>query len=226
MGRLESKPSAFRKPQNLRCDEGISPPKKQAWSPMVPLLTSCKGNPTSRFAGRVARNRPSHRSKRPQQYARIEMTAQVLKAPRENFETSRAATREEPSGSGSVVPMPSWPSSFAPQQRRFRFSKRAQPWRLPRRMEVISQRHEAEQPSPVVVLPSSHSSSSTWTNPSPQVGCLQWMVQSSLEFSLPSSHSSRPSTTPLPHTGFLHEVRQSSSSDWLPSSHSSCSAWT
>src|SRR5690606_23106216 len=97
--------------------------------------------------------------------------------------------------------------------RRLPFSKRAQPCFPPRRMEVTSQRHVAEQPSPNAVLPSSHSSSPAWTKPSPQVGRLHAAVQSSLELVLPSSHSSAPSTTPSPQTGFLQELKHSSASD-------------
>jgi hypothetical protein len=76
---------------------------------------------------------------------------------------------------------------------------------------------EAEQPSPLATLPSSHSSSKVWI-PLPQAGwdiphggqppdiphvqshsSLHWLEQPSPETVLPSSHCSPGSSQPLPH---------------------------
>src|SRR5215813_3073646 len=61
----------------------------------------------------------------------------------------------------------------------------------------------AEQPSQLVVLPSSHCSV-PHTTPSPQpVTSVQALLQPSQLFVLPSSHSSPGSTMPLPQTAVL-----------------------
>src|SRR5258707_297138 len=61
----------------------------------------------------------------------------------------------------------------------------------------------AEQPSQLVVLPSSHSSAPHRT-PSPQpVTSVQALLQASQFSALPSSHSSPGSTMPLPQTAVL-----------------------
>src|SRR5262245_47927444 len=75
-------------------------------------------------------------------------------------------------------------------------------------------------------LPSSHSSSMSWMNPSPQNESVHEVGQSSPSSSLPSSHSSMPvQTIPSPHSagtqnGFVH----ASSLFWLPSSQYSTPA--
>src|ERR1700689_2111062 len=84
--------------------------------------------------------------------------------------------------------------------------------------QPVSITHELEQPSPDVMLPSSHSSPESMM-PSPQIGtgtivqappvlghvqpavtCEQSAAQPLLPVVSPSSHASSPSTTPSPHT--------------------------
>src|SRR5512144_2004021 len=64
----------------------------------------------------------------------------------------------------------------------------------------------AEQPSPSMEAPSSHTSGGS-TKPSPWRGNLQSQLQPSWLLKLPSSHSSPSSWTPLPHlvsSGLMH----------------------
>src|SRR2546422_7301968 len=83
-------------------------------------------------------------------------------------------------------------------------------------------RQEAEQPSPLASLPSSHSSwLFGWTTPSPQISRRQVCEQPSPLRTLPSSHCSAPSRTPLPHRVVAHAPEQESPSRVLPSSHCS-----
>jgi hypothetical protein len=91
---------------------------------------------------------------------------------------------------------------------------------------------EAEQPSPLATLPSSHSSSKVWI-PLPQAGwdiphggqppdiphvqshsSLHWLEQPSPETVLPSSHSSPGSILPLPQSPAL--IVAASGADVLP----------
>src|SRR5262249_44386539 len=86
------------------------------------------------------------------------------------------------------------------------------------------------QPSFAVSLPSSHSSTPSWTKPSPQRAArhtqsvfseAQTLVQASVLKRLPSSQSSPADTTLSPQTTFLQLCVQVSPSAVLPSSHSS-----
>jgi hypothetical protein len=86
------------------------------------------------------------------------------------------------------------------------------PWRA-----AHSSSQAASQPSPVVVLPSSHSSPA-WTMPSPHTGSLQALVHPSLLTALSSSHSSPASTAPFPQQPSSATPSQSLS---RPSSHTS-----
>src|SRR5262249_31289301 len=81
--------------------------------------------------------------------------------------------------------------------------------------------HLAEQPSPGVVLPSSHCSLHS-TSPLPQTGSWQALSQQSLSILFWSSHCSTPAwTKPSPHEAFVQLFRQLSLLSWLPSSHCS-----
>src|SRR5258708_1393296 len=82
--------------------------------------------------------------------------------------------------------------------------------------------HVAEQPSQLVVLPSSHSSA-PHTTPSPQpVTTVQAFLQPSQLVVLPSSHCSAPQTTPSPQpVTSVQALLQPSQLFVLPSSHSS-----
>lgn len=73
-------------------------------------------------------------------------------------------------------------------------------------------------------MPSSHSSTFAWTNPSPHDALLHQSVHAPVsELFVPSSHSSLPSSTkPSPHLAALHAVVQAPVSLlFVPSSHSS-----
>src|SRR3989344_6432605 len=90
--------------------------------------------------------------------------------------------------------------------------------------QSISFWHVAEQPSPLVVLLSSHCSTPPRTNPSPQTALRQLLVQASVLLALPSSHCSPASVIPLPQNDIIsivHAEEQPSPFVRLPSSHCS-----
>src|SRR5690349_5367459 len=91
-----------------------------------------------------------------------------------------------------------------------------------------SRRQLASQPSPEIVLSSSHCSSGSRT-PSPQLTASSWqvLVQPSPDTLLSSSHSSGASTVPLPQLVRGRQLFEHASAVLvLPSSHSSPSSIT
>src|SRR5205823_5069460 len=88
-------------------------------------------------------------------------------------------------------------------------------------MNPLLNRQLVSQPSPLTRLPSSHCSTPTLTTPSPQTLSMQFVLQASLSFPLPSSHCSPAVTMPLPQPVGVQFESQPSPSIRLPSSHGS-----